>query len=190
MTEEQWRTCVYNGVTYDGYEVSNTGKVRSLNYKRTRKTKMLKQAEDKDGYLYVVFWKNGKQKVCKLHRLVACTFIPNPDNLPEVNHINEDKTDNIVENLEWCNRKYNVSYGTRTERTSKRVRCVETGIIYGSIIEVERETGLDRSSICACCKGKRYKTVGGFHWEYYTEDTEKTTEESENLCFKPLTLVA
>ena len=182
--EEQWRTCVYDGVVYDGYEVSTWGRVRSLNYKHTGKIEIIKQGDDGRGYLFVHLWKNRKQKTCKVHRLVAIAFIPNPDNLPEINHINENKHDNRVENLEWCTRKYNINHGTRTERQAKtrgkKVRCIETGVIYDSTRHVECETGLAHSSICQCCKGQRYKTVGGFHWEY-VDDTEDTEEESENL---------
>lgn len=105
---------------YEGlYQVSNTGRVRSLNYKRTGKTKALKQCTDKDGYKKVVLCKDGKYKTYYIHRLVALAFIPNPDNLPEVNHKDEDKTNNYYKNLEWCTRKYNNNYGTRNKKISK-----------------------------------------------------------------------
>ena len=88
---------------YEGkYQVSNDGKVRSLNYKRTGKTKILKQNTNKDGYKTLLLCKNGKVKAYYIHRLVAIVFIPNPHNLPSVNHLNEVKTDNRVENVEWC----------------------------------------------------------------------------------------
>ena len=190
MTEEQWKQIVIDGVTYD-YEVSNTGKVRSLNYGRTGKAKTLEQADNGKGYLFVNLYKNRKCKKYYVHRLVATMFIPNTENKPTVNHKDENKTNNHVENLEWADMKEQVNYGTRTERDkqvkSKRVRCIETGIIYDSTQQAERETGLSHSDICRCCNGKR-KTCGKLHWEYYTEDT--TEEESENLCFRVLTLVA
>lgn len=110
---------------YEGlYEVSNTGQIRSLDMYvkvgfgayRLQKGKVLSPAKDKYGYLVVSLTYNGKHKTIKVHRLVAQAFIENPDNLPEVNHKDEDKTNNIVENLEWCNHKYNMNYGTRTIR--------------------------------------------------------------------------
>lgn len=167
--EEEWRTVVIDGEVYEGYEVSNFGRVRSLNYNGIGQTKILKQIKKKNGYLQIGLYKNGKQKLYLVHRLIAIVFIPNPNNLPQINHINEDKTDNRVENLEWCSSKYNANYGTRIERQaktiSKRVRCVETGEIFDSIMEVERKIGLPNSNVSRCCKGKR-KTCGGYHWEY------------------------
>ena len=117
---EEWK----NVIGYEGlYEVSNTGQVRSLDryvkYSNGRiclhKGKVLSPAKDKYGYLAVVLSCNGKQKTIKIHRLVAQAFIENPDNLPEVNHLDEDKTNNNVDNLEWCTTKYNSNYGHRTE---------------------------------------------------------------------------
>lgn len=105
---------------YEGkYQVSNTGKVRSLNYRQIGKTQVLKSATTQDGYLFVRLCKNGKAKTCRVNRLVAAAFIPNPNNLPEVNHRNEQKQDNRSSNLEWCTREYNNNYGTRVERAAK-----------------------------------------------------------------------
>ena len=162
---EVWKTVVIDGVTYDGYEVSNYGKVRSLNYNRTGKVQELKPCKDRNGYLTVVLCQKDKQRSFLVHRLVACTYIPNPENKPTVNHINENKEDNRVENLEWATMKEQVQHGTSLERRSKKVLCVETGVIYDSTMEVERQTGLSHGNISKCCKGK-YKTCGGYHWEY------------------------
>ena len=170
--EEIWKPVTVDGEIYENYEVSNMGRVRSLNYGgRTGVVKMLKPSVRTDGYLQVGLQKGGKQKMCLVHRLVAYAFIENdnPTEKTDINHINEIKTNNRVENLEWVTRKQNTNHGTRNERVakilSKKVICVETGIIYESTIEVERKTGLDQSSICRCCKGKQ-KTCGKFHWEY------------------------
>lgn len=105
---------------YEGkYQVSNTGEVKSLNYRGGGKTKLLKQIPDKDGYKTIQLCKNGKIKSYKVHRLVAIAFIPNPDNLPIVNHKDEDPSNNNVNNLEWCTQKYNVNYGTGIKRNSE-----------------------------------------------------------------------
>ena len=118
---EEWRPIVgYEGL----YEVSSYGRVRSLdmyvkarygNY-RLHKGKVLSPGKDTNGYLKVNLCCNGKHKVISVHRLVAQTFILNPDNLPEVNHKDEDKSNNRVDNLEFCDRKYNVNYGSRKDK--------------------------------------------------------------------------
>ena len=109
---------------YEGkYQVSNTGKVRSLNYKRTGKTKILKPHTNRDGYKTVNLLKPGeKYKPYYVHRLVAQAFIPNPNNWPQVNHIDEDKANNVVWNLEWCTQQYNMNYGTRNERAREALK--------------------------------------------------------------------
>ena len=99
------------------YQVSNLGRIRSLNYRMTGKHHIMKFGSDGE-YDTVVFYVNGHRHMRKVHRVVAEAFIPNPDNLPQVNHLNEVKTDNRAENLEWCDNKYNSNYGTRNKRIS------------------------------------------------------------------------
>lgn len=162
---------------FPDYQVSNLGNVKSLERKvkkwngyRTVNERILKAKIDRGGYQMVGLCSYGKHKNMLVHRLVACAFLPNPDNLPQVNHIDENKLNNNVSNLEWCTREYNNNYGSRTQRAakanSKSVKCLETGIVYPSAKDVERQLGFSQCDISRCCNGKRYKTVGGYHWKY------------------------
>lgn len=164
---------------YDNYSVSSEGRVRN-----DKTLRILKVGYNKDGYLNVKLWKNGKEKNFLVHRLVAIMFLPNPENKPCVDHINCVRDDNRVENLRWssqkdnCNNpltrkrssearkgkrtgKNNPMYGRTGENhpNSKKVICVTTGKIYGSINEAERQTGVKQGDIIRCCRGKR-KTAG------------------------------
>ena len=113
------------------YQVSNLGNVRVLdrhvnsgikyNNKVKRKGQILKQFLKKNGYLQVVLSNNNTRKYIAVHRLVAETFLQNTHNLPQVNHKDENKLNNCVDNLEWCTAKYNCNYGTRTKRISKKL---------------------------------------------------------------------
>lgn len=161
---------------YEGkYQVSSWGRVKSLNYRRTGKEKILKLDKCEDGYLRIKLLNNGKIYRFRVHRLVAKAFIPNPYNLPQVNHKDENPENNRVDNLEWCDPKYNSNYGTRNERCNKnhgkpkKVLCVETGIIYPSLMEAGRCIGVGHKSIIKCCQGKR-KTTKGYHWQYAEND--------------------
>ena len=168
---------------YEGlYQVSNMGRVKSLERFRKGKhnslvfvnEKILKSRKDGGGYLRVSLSKEGKIKTFKVHRLVASAFIDNPNNLLEVNHINEIKDDNRVNNLEWCNKSYNCNYGSRNERMAKSkyipiLQFTKEGKLvrkWDSITEVEKELGFNHGSISKCCKGKN-KTCGGFKWCYH-----------------------
>lgn len=169
---------------YEGrYQVSNYGRVRSLNYMRTGEMRVMKQQyNDRTGYKHIILrHKNSRQKLYLIHRLVAMAFIPNPDGLPQVNHIDEDKTNNCVWNLEWCTAKYNTNYGSRNEQAaktqtnrpdcSKRVyQYTKSGAFvqsYPSMKEAKRQTGIDRRSIRACCNNKpRYKSAGNYIWSF------------------------
>ena len=119
---EEWRDIK----GYEGrYQVSNLGRVKSLNYNHTSREKILKAREDKVGYLYLNLYKNNKRKTHKVHRLVAQAFIENPNNYPQVNHKDENKSNNRVENLEWCTHRYNLNYGTRNQRASEKMKSRE-----------------------------------------------------------------
>lgn len=159
------------------YQISSRGRVRSLNYNKTGKIKLLKPAKKNNGYLNVVLHKDGKMKNYLVHRLVAEAFIPNPDNLPEINHKSEeDKTDNRVECLEWCDRRYNCNYGTRNQRVAeKRSKPVLQYDKQGNFIkkwastrEVERQLGFNQGNVSACCRGE-HKQMYGYIWKYKEE---------------------
>ena len=105
---------------YEGkYQVSNTGRVRSLNYNRTGKIKVRKQGKDKLGYKSVFLCKDGKNKGYLVHRLVALAFIPNPNNYPVINHKDENPSNNYYKNLEWCTQEYNCNYGNCRKKMSE-----------------------------------------------------------------------
>ena len=165
---------------YEGlYQVSNLGRVRTLNYRRQKGViKILKQAMNGKQhvcYSAVELSKNGTGKIFKVHRLVAMAFIPNPDNLPEVNHKDENHTNNVWTNLEWCNRHYQMNYGTIKKRIAshfeKPVNQIHNGIViatYPSISKASEITKICGANIGKCCKGIHYKTAGGFQWQYAT----------------------
>lgn len=164
---------------YEGlYQVSNLGRIKSLNYKRTGKEKIMKQTKRGNGYLRVDLCKDKKIKTYNVHRLVAMTFIFNEYNKPQVNHINEIKTDNRVENLEWVTSKENVNYGTAIKRRTMKLTNgkgskpvigmkKESGYIveFPSVREVERTLKIGHSHVSNCCKGKG-KTAGGYKWMF------------------------
>lgn len=124
---------------------------------------------DKDGYNRIK--QNGKYE--GRHIVIARVFIPNPDNLPQVNHKDENPLNNCVDNLEWCTAEYNINYGTRNKRVAEKLskkiaqytldgRLVK---IWDSMMDIERELGYAAGHICRCCKGQR-KTAYGFIWKY------------------------
>ena len=160
--KEVWRDCK----GYEGkYQVSNQGRVWSV-----KNQKYLKLGIDKDGYCGVVLYaKNGKAKDEKVHRLVALAFLPNPDKLPQVNHKDENPSNNCVDNLEWCTNKYNVNYGTRNkragEKNSRPVICLELNKPFKSMTEAAEALNVHHSLIYACCNGIQ-KTTGGYHFKY------------------------
>ncbi len=164
---------------YDGrYQISNMGRVRSfaqdpVNGKIKTGNKNFK------GYLTIVLYdKNGNKTAYPVHRLVAMAFIENPLNLPQVNHKDEVKTNNRVENLEWCDNEYNSRYGTKIARVAEANRCCpttslkvysvdENGVVeyFDSIGEAERRTGSSHCNIVRALKRRRWH-CGGREWYY------------------------
>lgn len=167
MKEEIW--CYIKG--YEGlYEVSDKGRVRSLKFGKER---ILKPGRNQQGYLVVCLCKNGERETYRIHRLVAQTFTPNPDNLPEVNHKDENKENNSVQNLEWCDRKYNINFGTRNQRISEKhlkpiLQYTKSGEFvaeWRSAMDVQRNIGYLQNNISSCCNGK-CKSSNGFIWKF------------------------
>ena len=171
--QEQWKPVVgYEGL----YEVSNLGNVRKSSTKKVRKPFLNRQ-----GYARVDLWKDNKHISYTVHRLVAKAFLPNPDMKPEVNHIDENRLNNRVDNLEWCTRLENMHHGTLYERQSKSltnnsliskavVALDDAGNIVGefpSMTEASRTLGISQCSISHCCSPK-YKIyhAGGLVWRY------------------------
>ena len=183
---------------FSRYEVSNTGKIKRLAYiekyhHRRHEEIIMKPTYDKDGYLLCgMTGDDGKRYTMKVHRLVAQAFIPNPDNLPQVNHKDENKSNNNVENLEWITNRDNQYWGTCGLRKSiamkklhkdglfdshkKKILCVEKDIIFQSITDAAKwlqENSITNnpsskgiaSNIMYVCKGA-YKSAYGFTWKY------------------------
>lgn len=176
MINEIWK----NVKGYEGYyQVSSWGRVRSLRrincYGRIVNEKILTNTLNNKGYLRVKLSKNRKDKNISVHRLVAMAFIPNPDMLPQINHKDEIKINNKVENLEWCDNKYNSNFGTKPtkigEQHKKKIGqyTKENKLIriWNSATDVKKELNYDDSSIRKCCNNiKNYNTAYGFIWKY------------------------
>lgn len=170
---------------FPAYLISNRGRVWSLNrdekwgkYYRTRQGRFLIPRLGNQGYLYVGLCKNGRVYTKKIHRLVAENFIPNPYGYEVVNHRDEDRANNDVNNLEWCTTAYNVTYGMAKEKNKKTFE--EHGVskrvcqydlqgnllaTYRSLADASRISGVSTGAICWCCKGYN-KQAKGFIWKY------------------------
>lgn len=134
-----------------------------------RTQKFLSTCGVPDNYQVVNLSKNKKSKTYFVHRLVAMAWIPNPDNLPLVNHIDEHKDHNWSENLEWCTCKYNHDYSAVSKSRSVPVYCIELEKAFDSIHQAARELGISAANLSACLKHNTPMTCGGYHWKYYKE---------------------
>lgn len=150
------------------YEVTSNGLVISI-----RKHMLLKPKIDRYGYPVVTLFCRNRPRYVPIHRLVAEAFIPNPENKPAVNHIDENKLNNSVGNLEWVTVKENDNHGTRNVRMAESksqtpvVQILPDGSIrqFRGVKDASRCTGINRCQIAECCKG-RAKTAGGYKWRY------------------------
>jgi hypothetical protein len=172
--EEIWKDVEeYEGL----YQVSDKGNVKSQYWGG----KILKPKTDKDGYKMIYLSKYGKKSIKKVHRIVATTFIDNPKNLPQVNHKDENKANNDVNNLEWCTQQYNLRYGTARERQVEHtdykklamknrkeiIQLDKSGNVirtWKGINEAAMTLGLTRRNISACLHGWS-KSAGGYAWK-------------------------
>ena len=188
---EEWRTAIYDGIVYEGlYKVSNFGRIMSLNYRNTGKSDLMTPVEMPNGYLQVALCKNKETKKRYVHRLVAQTFLPNPENKPCINHkiegdegkkinmviFNEDgSVDEEKSTIEWATYEENNKYGTRNEKLSKRVLQFT---LDGEFVREWESThecgrnGFTHQKVSACCRGEKpqYK---GFLWMYVEDYREK-----------------
>lgn len=175
---------------YPFIEASNLGRVRTRDRyallknggKRFIKGRVLKQSPNNKGYMCVSFCTRGKQIHLLVHRICATCFVPNPLDLPEVNHIDNDPTNNIVSNLEWCTRKYNISYKERYGKSAAEVSGrpvfavnLKTGKVlrFETQLEAAQQLGVNATCVNNVVKGKQY-TAGGY---WFTEDENKITEK-------------
>jgi hypothetical protein len=179
--KESWKSVVgYEGL----YEVSSFGCVKSLKRKYAGE-RMLKQRKASSGYLYVDLYKNGTRKSFRVHKLVANSFVENPLSLPQINHIDGNKQNNNVRNLEWCTARGNIVHAVKhgLKRSTRNHAAISKTVkmytsdgayinTYPSTREAERQTGILQQSISKCCLGKR-RTAGGYTWRYADESSRE-----------------
>ena len=162
---EEWKDIPnFNGL----YQVSNNG-----NIKRTKDEYIFKKNKNSRGYRIITLTKDKKEYSLSVHRLVAEAFIPNPNNLPQINHKDGNKLNNKIENLEWCTQSENMKHAYKNKleiKSGKKVAQFDLDMkiikIWDKIIEAEKEYKIAHGKITMVCKGKR-KTAGGYIWRYY-----------------------
>ena len=151
---------------FENYEVSNLGKVRNI-----KSGRIIKPQLNRNGYLMHLLYENNKQKHLYLHRIIAIAFIDNPEKKPQVNHIDENKLNNDLSNLEWCTVRENLIHGSRTKRVAEKLskKVIQLDLNdnvlneFESMKQAERETGVLVGNISSCCNGKT-KSAGGYKW--------------------------
>lgn len=182
--QEEWRDVVgYEGL----YQVSNIGRVKRLKGYGCKLSRILKPCKNHFGYIDVSLCKDGKEQKKKVHRLVAAAFIQNPDNKPEIDHIDGTRDNNRADNLRWVTHKENLNFQVykrhrsiatssaqkgktgKQNNSSKPIICIEKNKIFWGCCEASRITGVCHQNISANCRGK-IKNAGGFHWRYATPD--------------------
>ena len=188
--EEVWKDVEgYEGL----YQVSNLGNIRSMPRKwcKTKSVKILEPIVRKDGYMQITFSKEGISENFLIHRLVANAFIPNIDNLPQINHIDEVKSNNNSKNLEWCTSLYNNNYGTKIQRTiDKNNKKVNQYDLNGKYIKTwesikQAQDYYNIKHISSCCNlNKSYSTVNGFQWRFYSGNTDDIRPHIPNTLEK------
>lgn len=161
MSKEIWKDVK----GYEGcYQVSSFGRVR-------REGHIIKGCLAANGYLVLNLSMHGKEKTSTIHRIVAKAFIPNPENKVQVNHINGDKTDNRVENLEWVTKSENAIHSLYVLRNThgvvgtKLIECIETKEIFPSAVVAHKKYNITPGHIRDAATGRRH-TAAGKHWRY------------------------
>ncbi len=169
---------------YANYSVSTTGQVRN-----DKTGKVLSPALDSNGYYFVILCKDGKKWHGYIHKLVATAFIPNPRNLREIHHRDENKRNNHKDNLRWCTHTENMNYSRRRGSTTakKAVICVETGEVYSSVEEASKATMRSPTALRKCLN-KQTRTCAGLHWRYCYDFENRSDSRGEGydlwLCQK------
>lgn len=186
--KEEWKDIK----EYEGkYQISNLGNVKALDYKRTKKEKILKPRINSTGYMVVNLYKNAKFKTFKIHRLIAQAFIINPENKPCINHIDGNKLNNSIDNLEWCTYRENTIHAIKNGLASSpkprygldnyKAKSVKQYSLDGKFIKHwdcirEASKYLNATHISDVCKGKR-KSSKGFIWRYSTKENLNLIQE-------------
>lgn len=144
---------------FPSYEINRNGIIRNI------KTKQHIKPELRDGYYKVNLFKNGKNYIRSVHRLLGLTFIPNPDNLPIIDHIDRNKTNNSLSNLRWATIQINVNNSSDVGNKPRPILCIETGILYKSVSEASKITGIHRTNITRSAQNNKLR-AGDYHWQY------------------------